>query len=142
MAFAFTTSSTSLCKSASARQQGSLRACFATRPAGSGLPVLQKQSLHQAAPSFAPVRRISHTVCMAEQNAGQQLDKSTPDSTWKKLLSAQEVSDVCFCTCRHASCAIEALHWYAWGSWCPAEERIKLCLCLMMVAYLLSSHYT
>jgi hypothetical protein len=36
---------------------------------------------------------------MAEQNAGQQLDKSTPDSTWKKLLSAQEVSDVCFCIC-------------------------------------------
>jgi len=27
---------------------------------------------------------------MAEQNAGQQLDKSTPDSTWKKMLSAQE----------------------------------------------------
>lgn len=37
-------------------------------------------------------RKVNTTVCMADQSgSATKLDKSTPDSTWEKLLSAQEV---------------------------------------------------
>lgn len=52
---------------------------------------LARPRTHHTAPLRAPTgsssRRI--TVCMAQQS--EKLDKSTPDSTWKKILSAQEV---------------------------------------------------
>lgn len=35
-------------------------------------------------------RRFSTTICMAEAGTGAKLDQSTPDSTWKKVLSAQQ----------------------------------------------------
>jgi len=37
-------------------------------------------------------RRFSTTICMAEAGTGAKLDQSTPDSTWKKVLSAQQVN--------------------------------------------------
>jgi hypothetical protein len=62
------------------------RAFTATRPVQLYTPALQ-QSAWSAAQQGTVGRKISTTVCMAEK-----LDKSTPDSAWKKVLSAQEAS--------------------------------------------------
>lgn len=52
---------------------------------------LARPHTHHTAPVRAPTGRSSRhiTVCMAQQS--ENLDKSTPDSTWRKILSAQEV---------------------------------------------------
>ena len=50
-----------------------------------------------AARPFTAVRplplRATRPVCMATPKDGQKLDKSTPESVWKTVLSAEEVRE-------------------------------------------------
>jgi hypothetical protein len=55
--------------------------------AGSKSVFAKQKSLFTA--RRAPSNR---TVCMATSKDGQKLDKSTPDSVWKTILDAEEVS--------------------------------------------------
>jgi hypothetical protein len=60
--------------------------------ASSRLNSLKQVTPHIVAVPSVAIRRVRTSgVCMADQSGTAKLDNSTPDSTWKKVLSAQEV---------------------------------------------------